>query len=170
MSHQTYIEIAKLLLTVGAAIWIYFRFVRERSHARRVSFSIECHFFGPQDGKYITEFVFRIKNQGLVVHRFNTLHLRVRGITRQHSLMPWEKQPSRISFPEKLIDEPDVLFSKNYGHIFVEPGVEQEITFVAAVPENISLMLARAEFRYLDTRTHSTERVFNPKIVNSNTN
>jgi hypothetical protein len=67
-----------------------------------------------------------------------------------------------VNFPEELIDERDVLLSMKYGHIFVEPGVEQVITFVASVPETIRFILARAEFEYSDKRTHSSERVFTP--------
>ena len=168
MEPKLWIEVAKIALTVAAALWVYFRFVRERSHARRVTFTIECRFFGPQDGKYVAEFVLRMKNQGLVIHRFKRLRLRVRGIEKDHPLAPWSKQPSRVGFPEKLVDEQDVLFSTNYGHIFVEPGVEQEVTFVAAIPETIGIILARAEFEYPDEkeRTHSIERVFVPAAPN----
>lgn len=156
------IEIAKILLTLGAAWWVYFRFVRERSHARRVAFSIECNFFGPQQGQYVAEFLLRIKNQGLVIHRFKTLKLRVRGIAKNTPLQPWQQQPSRLSFPETLIDETNVIFHGKYQYIFVEPGVEQVITFVGTVPEAMSFILARAQFEYSDGRTHSTERVFSP--------
>lgn len=160
MTPELWIEIAKIVLVVGAAIWAYFRFVRERSHARRIEFSLECTFFGPQEGRYVAEFLLRIKNQGLTIHRFRKLRLRVRGIQSGQALQAWDTQPSRLKFPEKLIDEQDVLLSQKYGHIFVEPGVEQIITFVGSLPTSVSLILARAEFEYTDSRTHSTERVF----------
>lgn len=162
MAAKDWIDIAKACLTVIAALWVYFRFVRERSHARRVAFSIECSFFGPQEGKHIAQFVLHIKNQGLVIHRFNKLRLRARGISKGQAVESWARQPSRVNFPEKLFDEQDVLFSQKYDHIFVEPGVEQEVTFVAAIPETIAFVLARAEFEYSDSRTHSTERMFMP--------
>jgi hypothetical protein len=160
MTIPDYIDLLKVLLTVSAGAWIYFRFARERTHARRVEFSLDCAFYGPQNGRFLAEFVFEIKNRGLVVHRFDSLHLRVRGVRRNSELQPWQMQPSRVDFPERVIDEPDVIMAKKYSHIFVEPGVEQTITFVGAVPEEIGFILARAEFRYSDSRTHSTERLF----------
>lgn len=154
------IELLKILLTVGAAVWVYFRFIRERTHGRRVEFTVDCTFHGPQEGQYLAEFVFRVHNKGLVIHVFKKLHLRVRGLARGEALRPWTGQPSRVSFPERLIDEPDVLFSRKYAHVYIEPGVEQTITFVGAIPQNIGFILARAEFEYGNGRTHSTERVF----------
>ncbi|SDJ47277.1 hypothetical protein SAMN04487926_15324 [Paraburkholderia steynii] len=160
MQPKDWIEILKVVLTLGAAIWVYFRFARERTHARRVEMTIDCTFHGLQEGKYLAEFTFQLKNKGLVVHRFRRLRLRVRGVANGDVLQPWSEQPSRVAFPARVIDEEDVLFSKRYAHIFVEPGVEQLITFVGAIPEEISFILVRAEFEYADGRTHSTERVF----------
>ncbi len=94
MDPKLWIEVAKVALTLGAGVWVYFRFVRERSHARRVAFSLECAFFGPNDGTYVAEFIIRIKNQGLVVHRFKKLRLRVRGIAKGQALQAWHKQPT----------------------------------------------------------------------------
>jgi hypothetical protein len=156
------IELLKVALTIGTAVWVYFRFARERTHARRVEFTIDCTFYGPQEGQYIAEFGFRINNKGLVVHRFRKLRLRVLGVARGTNISRWDQQPSRVAFPESLIDESDVLFSRKYKHIFVEPGVEQNITFVGAIPDNMTFILVRAEFEYEDGRTHSTERVFAP--------
>ena len=168
MQPKDWIEILKVALTLGAAVWVYFRFARERTHARRVEMTIDCTFPGLQEGKYLAEFAFQLKNKGLVAHRFSTLRLRVRGIASGQVLQSWTVQPSRVAFPERLIDEEDVLFSKKYGHIFVEPGVEQLITFVGAIPGNMTFILVRAEFEYTDGRTHSTERVFATRLATQN--
>jgi hypothetical protein len=162
MSSDLALEAIKISLTVAAGLWVYFRFVRERSHARRVLFTIQCQFFGPIDGKYAVELTLNVKNGGLVVHRFKRLRIRLRGIDEVDELSGWEGQPSRLAFPRNLVDEPDAIFAKNYGSLFVEPGVDQPITFVSMIPASTRLVLARAEFEYEEGRTHSVEKVFEP--------
>ena len=162
MSSDLALELLKVGLTIGAALWVYYRFIRERSHARRVLFNIQCQFFGPLDGKYVVEVALNVKNTGLVIHRFKRLRIRILGIDHDDEISAWQGQPSRLAFPRKIVDEPDVIFAEKYGSLFVEPGVDQPITFVSIIPASTRLVLARAEFEYGDGQTHSVEKVFEP--------
>jgi hypothetical protein len=64
----------------------------------------------------------------------------------------------RLAFPDKLSNLN--IVPKHYEFIFVEPGVNQEITFVTTISTKYRYILARAEFRYDQHTPHSTERMF----------
>jgi len=66
----------------------------------------------------------------------------------------------RVEFPERVVDDADVMYKQKYGSIFVEPGVTQRLTFVAKIPVGIRFVVARAQFKYDVNSTHSAERVF----------
>jgi hypothetical protein len=149
----------QLLAVIVGGIWVFFRFRREGTHSPRVAFEIEGRFFGPQADAYLAEFVMSVKNEGLVKHRFTEITLRVRGIRSAAPLVLWS-DTQRVEFPERVVNDADVMYKKKYGSIFVEPGVTQKLTFVARIPEGIRYVLARAQFQYDLNHTHSTERVF----------
>jgi hypothetical protein len=138
---------------------VFFRFRRERTHVPRIGFHLDCHLHGPVGASYLAEFVLQIKNDGSVIHRFTEITLRVRGIPQGAELVEWNQAPPRLVFPVALVRDADVLYKQKYDHIFVEPGITQEITFVTKIPADMAFLLARAEFKYDDRRTHSTERV-----------
>ena len=154
----------QLLAVIAGGIWVFFRFRREGSHSPRVAFEIEGRFFGPQGDGYLAEFMMLVKNEGLVRHRFTAITLRVRGIRNAVPLMLWG-DTQRVEFPEKVVDDADVMYKVKYGSIFVEPGVTQRLTFVAKIPAGIRFVLARAQFNYDSNRTHSTERVFETSAI-----
>ncbi len=57
------------------------------------------------------------------------------------------------------------IVHEKYSYIFVEPGVEQVITYVTKIPAEYRFILARAEFRYDRLNPHSAEEVFEVKSV-----
>jgi hypothetical protein len=124
---------------------------------------IDGKFFGPQGDCHLAEFVMSVKNEGLVKHRFTEITLRVLGIRRDASLMLWA-DTQRVEFPEPVVHDADVMYKRKYGSIFVEPGVTQRLTFVAKVPVGIRFVVARAQFKYDENRTHSAERVFETSV------
>lgn len=149
----------QLLTVIAGGIWVFFRFRREGSHSPRVSFEIDGKFFGPQSDCYLGEFVMTVKNEGLVKHRFTEISLRIRGIRKETPPTLWG-DTQRVEFPEKIVNDADVMYKKKYGSIFVEPGVTQRLTFVAIIPAGIRFISARAQFEYDSHRTHSAEHVF----------
>ncbi len=153
----------QLLLLVVGAVWAYYRFWREGSHRRRVEFRIDCVFFGPQQDQYLAEFKLHAVNKGLVVHRFPSIELRVRGIKASDEISFWKDRKPRVEFPHKVM-QGEIVHEK-YSYIFVEPGVEQVITYVTKIPAEYRFILARAEFRYDRLNPHSAEEVFEVKSV-----
>jgi hypothetical protein len=156
------ISAAQLAIVVAGAMWAYFRFVRERAHSPRMALGIECEFYGPQSASYLAALCIIIRNEGLVQQRLQDIRLRLLGIASDQPFGEWDADPPRVEFPVKLVDA-QVIYKKKYGHIFVEPGVEQRLTYVTQVPQGIAIVLARVEFQYEGRRrqrTHSAERVF----------
>jgi hypothetical protein len=151
-------KIGQFALLLIAAVWAYFRLWREGVLRPRVDFRIDCKFFGPHGDEYVVEFLLYANNRGLVIQRFPSIHLRVRSIPTGSALELWEKYKPRLLFPEKLF-EAEVVLEKD-GYIFVEPGVEQIISYVTKVPRRARFVIARAEFRYENSDPHSAERVF----------
>jgi len=43
---------------------------------------------------------------------------------------------------------------------FIEPGVEQRVSYVARIPENIRYILVRAKFKYHKNSKHSAQKIF----------
>jgi hypothetical protein len=152
------LQVMQLSFVLAAAIWAYFRFWRERSHMSRMEFDVSCRFHGPQDGRFLAEFTLGAHNKGLVIHKFPSIRLRVRGIKSGAALQSWEG--SRVLFPEKILDNVEVVYKKKNPYLFVEPGVEQRIGYVTTIPTDCAFIIARAEFRYDSERSHSAERVF----------
>lgn len=146
-----------LLLSVGS-VWAYYRFMWEGSHRRRIEFRIECTFLGPQAGYYLAEFRLIAANRGLVKHEFPSIQLKVRGIKRANTIELWKGNEPRAEFPDKLIQAE--VIPKGFGYLFVEPNVEQVITYTARIPDDYRFIMAHAEFHYDSDTPHSTERVF----------
>jgi hypothetical protein len=151
--------VAQLALAIVGGLWVFFRFRRERTHVPRITFHLDCKLHGPVRDSYLAEFVVQIKNDGAVIHRFTEISLRVRGIPRDVELQEWKEAPPRLEFPVLLVRDADVHYKRKYDHIFVEPGIAQDIIFVTQLPNDMAFLLARAEFKYDDRRWHSTKRV-----------
>ena len=151
----------QVLAVLAGGLWAWRRLRRERTHTPHIEFDISCNFFGPEQRFYLAEFILSADNRGYVVHRFKSIKLRVRGIEAGQAFEYWPNHEPRLQFPLKLIDDQEVIYSEKYGHIFVEPGVNQKITFVTKIPQSCKYIDARAEFTYEShrSRSHSIERV-----------
>jgi len=152
----------QLVVVLLTGIWAYRRFRAERPHQPRIELRLDCVFHGPEQGGYLAEFIIRANNRGLIVHRFHSIRLRVRGIRVGSAVQPWRGHEPRVAFPEKLIPDAEVLHKPKFDHIFVEPGVQQTITYAAMIPGSFRFIAARVEFYYDFAREwpHSAERVF----------
>lgn len=145
---------------VGGVTWAIYRFRAEGAHKPRIEFNIGANFLGPENGHYAVQIVIHAKNKGLRVRRFPGIKILARGIERGQSIEEWKVREPRLFLPDKLIDDAEVVFKENFSHIFVEPGVNQDITYLTRIPAKYRFVSVRAEFRYDDQRTHSTERLF----------
>lgn len=136
----------------------------EHAHIPHLEFNLDCNFFGPQEGEFITEYLLEINNKGRVQHTLTSLKLRVRGIKKGEKLAFWDKEPQRLQFQDKILETQ--VIHKKYAFFFIEPGVHQKITFTSKVSDEYQFILVWAEFSYGLSRAkakgkkHSAERVF----------
>lgn len=139
----------------------------ERTHKPHIEFNLDANFYGPEKGEYISEFLIEVRNKGKIQQKITSLNLRIRGIEKGGKLGFMEKYPLRLNFPDKLLETQ--VIDKHYKYYFVEPDVNQLITFTTKIPDKYRFLLVWAEFKYGDTRVkgeggrHSAERVFEVK-------
>ena len=139
----------------------------ERRFKPHIEFCLAANFLGPQNGAYAAEILIEVKNKGNIQQKITSMRLRIRGIKHSDKLEFWERYPKRLRFPEELLEAP--VIDQDYGYYFVEPGVDQVISFTTIVPEAFRFIVVWAEFRYGETRKrgegarHSAERVFEVK-------
>jgi hypothetical protein len=132
---------------------------QERKSVPRIEFSIDCNAYGPEKDDYLTEFLLIIRNRGDVRHEFKKIVLRVRGLESDKALCYWDGHEPRLSFPIKVLDDIDII-PEGYNYFFVEPGVDQILTYVTKIPSSIKYVMALALFEYDELTPHTTERVF----------
>ncbi|MBL8868690.1 MAG: hypothetical protein JNK90_02800 [Planctomycetaceae bacterium] len=157
--------VANLIVILCGVLWAYRRFRVERTHQPRMEFDIDCSFFGPQNGSYACQVLVRAKNCGLIRHEFRDLKIRILGIEKTDILTYWTGNEPRLQFPHKIAVG-SLLYAPKYDYIFVEPGVEQTLTFNTMVPEKMSFVVIHVSFTYSEENTHSAERVF--KVIERN--
>ncbi|TLD43299.1 MAG: hypothetical protein JETT_0468 [Candidatus Jettenia ecosi] len=129
-----------------------------RIHIPHIEFTIQCIFFGPQNGMYIAEFILNACNRGCTTQRFPRIMLRVLGIRSGERLSFWEGNEPRLRFPEKILET--AVIPKDRDFILVEPGIKHDINFTTIIPHEYRFIIARAEFHYEKYPPQSTEKVF----------
>jgi hypothetical protein len=145
------------LVVAGLGIWFNHRLNRiERRHKHRIEFTVEANFHGPKKGFHVAEFLIHVHNKSNVRYESERIGLRVRGLKRGDAPKLW-RGGDRLEFPDKLLDT-NVLPNA----VFIEPDVDQPITFVTRVGQAYDYVLATAEFSYrnADLEPHTAERVF----------
>lgn len=151
--------LAQFLVVLCGAAWAYYRFRAEGLHRPRVEFDVDANFLGPQNNYFLTEILISAHNVGLRIRKFPSIKLLVRGIRHDATIEKWKGNEPRLFFPDKIIDNAEVVFKKNYSHVFVEPGVKQKLTYLTRIPTEYRFISIRVEFEYDEGRTHSAERM-----------
>lgn len=144
----------------------------ERKHKARIQFELSAIFLGPQAGHYIAEVTIILHNKGLVRNVIDNLHLKVLGIKKDAKIELLERKDQQhindgkdeqmaidsvAKFPEMFVN---MNMLENKGSFFVEPGVVQQFSYVARIPEDIRFIVVRSSFKYHETSKHSAQKVF----------
>lgn len=151
----------------------------ERRHKFRIQFNVEANFIDMQKEYCVTEFLVTLENQGFTEFTLDEIKLKVQGLKLGANIDFFEKNYSTsaldsiVNFPIRLIDTNMLARLKkdkkedsdNVTH-FLEPGVIQRFTYVAAIPENIEFILVTASFNYHKNSEHTAKRVFSVKVGN----
>jgi hypothetical protein len=85
--------------------------------------------------------------------------MRVRGIEKDREFEYWPERGQRVEFPVRIINNARVI-PESLNFLFVEPGVQQTITYVTKVPAQIGYIVVYTEFWYDKVTPHTSERVF----------
>ena len=126
----------------------------ERRHTPHIEVNVEVSFLGKRDGKHLTRIVVIAANKGQVLHKFNRILLRLRGI-KDEPFEYIENRSPHAAFPHKILDIN--LVQENWNFIFIEPGVTQRISLNTLVPEDFSYVLAHTLFEYKKYWPHTAD-------------
>jgi len=130
-----------------------------RESVRRIELGINSQVLGQDDDHYLVEFTLTAYNRGLVRWQVRDIKLRVRGIEENRQFAYWSGRGRRVEFPVKIIDKERVI-PESLNFLFVEPSVQQAITYVTKVPAHIKYIVVYSEFWYDEVTPHTSERVF----------
>jgi hypothetical protein len=132
---------------------------KRREDAPHVELAINCEVLGQEGEDYAVEFMLIVYNRGLIRWTFRSILLRVRGIERNQSLVYWQGRGQRLEFPVKIVNMAEVI-PKSVNYIFVEPGVQQLVTYTTKIPAQVKYIAVYVEFWYDKVTPHTSERVF----------
>ena len=169
------LEILNLLFLLAAGIigglWAYTKYVLERGIIPPVELALECDVLGSQDNWRVIEILLRLKNVGISTLVAENICVRLRYLDKKDGipiLVPDICQPiyGRILFPhvytrEVVSNDPNVpseVKILDYD-TFVQSGVEQIYTLVAAVPDSATFVLLKAEFSYAQSPSKFQEYI-----------
>jgi hypothetical protein len=130
-----------------------------RESVPRIELGINSQILGQDDDHYLVEFTLTAYNRGLVRWQVRDIKLRVRGIEKNRQFAYWPGRGQRVEFPVKIINKEKVI-PESLNFLFVEPGIQQTITYVTKVPDHIIYMVVYGEFWYDEVTPHTSERVF----------
>lgn len=133
----------------------------ERRHTPHIELRLECQFLGARNGQHLTTVLVLATNRGQVLHKFDRIILRVRGIKNER-FEYWEGNAPRACFPHKILETNLVpkLVQESWNFIFIEPGVAQQISLTTLIPAEYTYVLTHVEFEYKKYWPHTAEAVF----------
>lgn len=155
---ESIVEIIGLLVVVSSAAFAYIRFFREGTHKQRIEFDLELVDLNQVGNERIVEVGVLVENKGYVEHRFDQIHLKIRGIEGNSELGELEGYEPRLKFPLEL-HTADLIIEKD-EYYFVRPKVKQRFPLTVKIPASVSHLLIGAEFLYSDGDFHKAERAF----------
>ena len=152
----------------------------ERRHESRIQFNVDANFIGVQKKYCITEILIILENQGFTKFTLDAIRLKVQGIHVEEEIILFQKNyetkhiDSIVEFPQDLINTNMLARMKKdqkgepekIAH-FLEPGVVQRFTYIAAIPKDTRFILVTASFKYHEKSEHTAKRVFEVKTGNS---
>lgn len=139
-----------------------------REDEPHIELKLDCKFHELRGDKYLATFTVSAANVGRVEHKFTEILLRIRGIKDEPFEYDIENDPHpderarRAAFPHELLKRNLVPRTKRtkWNYIFIEPGVNQDISFTTLVPSDYSYLSAHVKFDYEEYRPHTAEAVF----------
>jgi hypothetical protein len=129
----------------------------ERRHTPHIELRVDCQFLGARNGQLLTTVSVIATNSGQVLHRFERVILRIRGI-KDERFEYWEGKEPNAHFPHKILETN--LVPGKWSFIFIEPGVTQRISLTTLIPIEYTYVLVHVEFEYKKYWPHTSEAAF----------
>lgn len=182
MSQQqvwTSLEIAKFAASMATPVvvaliglWITNRLnaayrSEQRLNTPHIELTLEYEFLGSRAGKHLVTFTVTARNTGQVLHKFDRIVLRVRGIRDEPfecSVVDDERKVApydvyRAKFPYPVLKTNLVPLPK-WGFVFVEPGVTQRLPLTTPISADYTHLLVHVMFAYEAYTPHTAQAVF----------
>jgi len=128
----------------------------ERWHTPHIELRIDCQFIGTRNGQHLVLVIVDARNAGQVMHQFQNIKLRIRGIKEEPFEYLKDKEP-HAHFPHKIIETNLVPKKWKWNFIFIEPGVTQRVSLVTLIPVDYTYVLAHVKFEYEKYWPHTAE-------------
>jgi len=141
----------------------YWKFFHEGAHKQRIEFDIDLIDLGLVGESRMIEIGNIVENKGFVEQRFDSIFVKVRGITKGTKLSQTEGYEPRIAF-DKFHSKTNLVTEK-MKYFFVRASVKQRFPLVLSVEKHWTHIHIRTIFKYQKTDDlHTTERVFSLPI------
>ena len=135
----------------------------ERRHTPHIELKLECQFLGVRNNQFLAALTVLAGNSGQVLHKFERVILRLRGIKDEQFEYREGREP-QANFPHKIFETN--LVPGDWNFIFIEPGVTQRVSLITVIPAEYTYVLAHVEFEYKEYWPHTAEAVFAvPNVV-----
>jgi hypothetical protein len=125
----------------------------------RMEFTLEGNFFGPfAQNERIGEFIVHLANRGGGRHSISSLKLTLRGLVGNTQLDTWDDAQIRVSFPDRLIHEAEVLRPRE--SINVGAGTSLAMPIAVRIPSANKYVLVQANVQYDRRHRYGVEKIF----------
>lgn len=153
-------SVTSLAVLVGGG-WALWKFVIQRESHAKIEFDLELNVLGGQAGKLIVEVVAKVTNKGLVRHWLEDFCFDLLYLPHNAAVVLGDQRINKQVLFQPVIKKrywipPDWLAT------FIDPGVCQRYTYVAAAPADARFLLVFAKFKYPDEESefHTAQKVF----------
>lgn len=107
-----------------------------RLNTPHMELKLDCEFHGIRSSCHLATFTVTATNVGQVLHKFDRIMLRVRGIKDEPFEYRVDKNRDdkyRVDFPHPLL-ETNLVPVPKWNFVFVEPGVTQRLALTTRIP------------------------------------
>jgi hypothetical protein len=139
---------------------------RERRYTPHIGLRLDCQFLGTRNDQHLAVISVYANNAGQVMHEFQRINLRIRGI-KNEPFAYWKGKEPHAQFPHKVLETN--LVPNGWNFIFIEPGVNQRLSLNTLISADYTYLLVHVEFEYKKYWPHTADAVIAvPRKVEAN--
>jgi hypothetical protein len=149
-------SIATSLALLVAAVWAWYRFVRQRENHPLIDFSVDIIFHKRLGEWWVVELIAFIENKGKVQHKVKDFDFELVSLTGLDAVNLSQEFNGQVLFPNVI--SKGSFRAKQYGEFFIEPGLKNKYSYIARVPAEGVVVMLHSQFWYPDGKnTHMAE-------------